>query len=571
MDSHSIDNPERLTAQTTRGTASSRPTAAPTAGISSILNNAQNNNINNNTFVTNIKAGTQPSLEVLYKRVAPNAILNTGGRADEVRCHPGTREEVIDRIEKWRNGQDGLSAPIFWLSGPAGAGKTAIVQTMAERWNEQKASQANFFFFRMDASRNSLFPIVATLLHQIILLYPPVEKAVAAVLSTNPLIFNSILEEQLTQLIVVPLRALQQSSASYRPLTLLIDGLDECDSESKRSQRQILCAFDHVLTEHPFLLRLLVASRSESQIQAAFKEISPSKVLPLYLDHKYSPERDIRLFVEDQFEHIRKTHPSAHTLDAAWPSVKDVDSIVGKSSGQFIYAATVLRFILNSSASPMLSLERAQGVAQIATKSPFSHLDALYTHILSQADDQEALKDILHAQLLIQVLRKRFLCETPCTKKHPFRRPCITPSNKHVELVEILQSRNPRYTALVVSSCLADLTSIAQYDGELLFYHASFSDYLLDRSRSGDYFINFDALSSENGTALLVKMQHHLVWHVTTKLDYKLVSDNRLLYLAAMWLYRGGYLEDAHHGTGIGWRIMVKVIPDAILRLGTLQ
>lgn len=49
---------------------------------------------------------TAPSLDVLYKRVAPNAIVNVGGRADEVRCHPGTREKVIDRIEKWGNAQD---------------------------------------------------------------------------------------------------------------------------------------------------------------------------------------------------------------------------------------------------------------------------------------------------------------------------------------------------------------------------------------------------------------------------------------------------------------------------------
>jgi hypothetical protein len=62
-------------------------------------------------------------LNVLHKCVAPNAILNAGGRADEVRCHPGTCKEVIGRIEKWRDAKDGLRAPIFWLSGPVGAGK----------------------------------------------------------------------------------------------------------------------------------------------------------------------------------------------------------------------------------------------------------------------------------------------------------------------------------------------------------------------------------------------------------------------------------------------------------------
>ncbi|KAF5324139.1 hypothetical protein D9619_011134 [Psilocybe cf. subviscida] len=422
----------------------------------------------NNTFVTNVKAGNAPSLDVLYKRVAPNAILNAGGRADEVRCHPGTREEVISRIEKWGDAKDGLTAPIFWLSGPAGAGKSAIVQTIAERCEQRKIPHANFFFFRADSSRSHASPLLATLLHQILLLYPSLRDRVATVLSTNPLIFDSGLEAQLAQLIVMPLRTIQQSSSEHHPLVLLIDGLDECDSESKRSQQQILHTFDKVLAEQSCPLRLLVASRDESQIRAAFNRLSAS-CLQLYLDDEYSPASDIRLFVNAQFEQVKKTHPLAHTLNSdTWPSVDDINYIVEKSSGQFIYAATVMRFISDSSASPMLSLERVRGAAQLATKSPFSQLDALYTYILSQVNDQDALKDILHADL--------------------------SKGNGRPSLMEVLELYNQKYTQTTVLSCLADITSIARYQSDrLLFYHASFSDYLSDQSRSGDYFVDLAA------------------------------------------------------------------------------
>lgn len=40
-------------------------------------------------------------LAAVYQAASPNAILNTGGRADEVRCLPGTREEVIAKAERW--------------------------------------------------------------------------------------------------------------------------------------------------------------------------------------------------------------------------------------------------------------------------------------------------------------------------------------------------------------------------------------------------------------------------------------------------------------------------------------
>ncbi|KAF5309496.1 hypothetical protein D9619_012426 [Psilocybe cf. subviscida] len=435
------------------------------------------------------EAGAGP-LEALHKRAAPNAILNAGGRADEVRCHPGTRAEVLGRIEKWRDAQDGLAPPIFWLSGPAGAGKTAIVQTIAERCNAEGVPQANFFFFRTDASRNSLSPLIATLVHQVILLYPTLRDPLATVLSTNPLILDAMLEDQLKRLIIEPLQAIRQLSSSYRPPLLLINGLDECGSEDKGSQRQIVHAFDKILAKHPSLFCLLVASRDESQIRAAFNNIS-SPLIPVYLDDQYSPERDIRTFLHDEFKRVRRTHPLAHTLDAAWPSAKNVEGIVKKSSGQFIYAATVMRFILDSLASPMLSLAWVQGAAQISTKSPFAYLDAIYTYILSQADDQGAVRDILHAQLLIQD-----------AAQSSYGRAIHAPE---AEVVPLLRGYNPKYTNAMIHSCLADLTPIAQYVAEqnewlqaqykLRFHHASFVDYLLDQSRSKDYFVDFDAFS----------------------------------------------------------------------------
>ncbi|KAF5324134.1 hypothetical protein D9619_011141 [Psilocybe cf. subviscida] len=479
------------------------PPSSSIAGMPSMFNSAQNIDITgglfNVTSVTNLNTVNGPSLEVLHKRVAPNAILNAGGRADEVRCHPGTREEVIDLIEEWGDTPDSLARPIFWLSGPAGAGKSAIVQTMAERCSRRKMPHANFFFFRADTSRGTASPLIATLLHQIILVYPFLQDCVAAVLSADPFIFDSTLANQLAQLIVAPLRSIRQSSSDYYPLLLLIDGLDECDSENKRSQQQVLDAFDEVLADHPCPFRLLVASRDESQIRAAFNKLY-SPYLHVYLGDQYSPERDICIFVNAQFEQIRNTHPLAHTLDASWPTVEDVAYIVEKSSGQFIYAATVMRFILDSSASPAVSLERVQGVARLATISPFSHLDSIYFYILSQADDQEALNDILHAQLLITRSETRSQQkrggEEADNADHTPEEPAVCLGYRrsvHTPLMELLTLVNPRYTKAMIDSCLADLTPIARHDAftdTLLFYHASFSDYLLDQSRSRDYFVD---------------------------------------------------------------------------------
>ncbi|KAF5309459.1 hypothetical protein D9619_012452 [Psilocybe cf. subviscida] len=486
MEANPSTNSMRSNIEVTNRAATTPPTVSSAVGLASMFNNTHSTYIAGGSFsinTTNVNTVNGPSLGALYKRAAPHAILNAGGRADEVRCHPGTREEVINHIEKWRDAEDSLTPPIFWLSGPAGAGKTAIVQTVAKRCNAQRVPQANFFFFRTDPSRNNPSPLVVTLVHQIILLYPSLRDPVATVLLTNPLILDSILEDQLRQLIVTPLQVARQSSSSYLPPLLLIDGLDECESENKYSQRQILHAFDKVLAERPCPFRLLVATRDESQIRGSFNNIS-SPLIPLYLDDQYSPEDDIRVFVESEFKRIQKTHPLARTLDATWPSVRDIESIVKKSSGQFIYAATVMRFVMDSSASPMLSLARVQSAAQITanSKSPFSHLDTIYTYILSQVDDQETFGDILHAQLLILDYFS------------------IHPASMFIErmtAMNILQAYNPKYSEAMLQSCVADLTPIAQYtrNNGLLFYHASFPDYLLDKTRSRGYFVDIDAFN----------------------------------------------------------------------------
>ncbi|KAF5309472.1 hypothetical protein D9619_012443 [Psilocybe cf. subviscida] len=488
-----VANSKHIDIWATRQATTASPPGYSAARMSSMFKDAQIGNLSGGDFrITNINKDN--ALKALYKRAAPHAILNAGGRADEVRCHPGTREEVIGRIEKWRDAQDSQTPPILWLSGPAGAGKTAIMQTIAERCNAEKAPQANFFFFRTDTSRNSLSPLVATLVHQITLLYPSLRDPMATVLSTDPLILDALLEDQLRQLILTPLLAIQQSSLSYHPPLLLIDGLDECESEEKHSQRRIIDVFDKVLVRNSRLFRLLVASRDESQIRAAFNGIT-CQLLPLYLDDQYSPEKDIRSFVNDEFKRVRKTHPLAHTIDTTWPSVRDTEGIVQKSSGQFIYAATVMRFIFNSSASPTLSLEMVQGAEPISTKSPFSYLDAIYTFILSRVENQEALKDVLHSQLFAQ--------EYSDTKRATF--------TIQVDFMDFLEIYNPKYTRVMAQSCVADITSIARY-GEfyamgiahstLDFHHASFSDYLLDRSRSKGYFVDLDTFNFKIQPAL---------------------------------------------------------------------
>lgn len=134
-----------------------------------------------------------------------------------------------------------------------------------------------------------------------------------------------------------------------------------------------------------------------------------------------------------------------------------------------------MRYIGHASTVPSLSLERVKGLIPPANNSPFTHLDSIYSFILSQVDDLEAMRTILSMQIL--------LIESDCNL------PSI------VSVFDILHDYDHCYTKAVIKSCISELAALVQLAkyNHLEFYHASMTDFLLDQSRSGIYWIDINA------------------------------------------------------------------------------
>ncbi|KAF8965444.1 hypothetical protein BDZ97DRAFT_782800 [Flammula alnicola] len=93
-------------------------------------------------------------------------------------------------------------------------------------------------------------------------------------------------------------------------------------------------------------LFFLIASRPEIHIRDAFNEpFHNSFTLRIVLDDAYRPDADIKLFLESRFRDIKQKHSSLSQLQPPWPSEPDIARLVQKSSGQFIYASTVMKYI----------------------------------------------------------------------------------------------------------------------------------------------------------------------------------------------------------------------------------
>ncbi|KJA16981.1 hypothetical protein HYPSUDRAFT_103416, partial [Hypholoma sublateritium FD-334 SS-4] len=125
------------------------------------------------------------------------------------KCHPNTRKAVLVEIMNWIILTLTRVQWVLWLNGAAGAGKSAIARSIVDLCIQRNIPIARFFFFRTDSTRNTIKPLVATLIHQLIRSMPDLEPIIIPRIKSDPLIFTKSLKTQFEFLIFGPLRELK--------------------------------------------------------------------------------------------------------------------------------------------------------------------------------------------------------------------------------------------------------------------------------------------------------------------------------------------------------------------------
>ena len=409
--------------------------------------------------------GTRKLLEV----IAPGAFHNSAERYDPPKCHPNTRKAILKMIMDWVQGLEDSEKRCFflWLYGPAGAGKSAIAQTIAELCSESKLLAASFFFSRTATGRNDHSRLISTLAYQLCQSIPEIRKSIEDAVELDPNIFSLSIETQLRKLIIEPLLRLRdnpnQCHGRIHPRLIIIDGLDECVS-ADYVQRHML----HILAEKfPIPMLFLVASRPEPHIRGFFtSEPMVSITTTLALDDSCLPDVDIKVFLDAKFDAIKRDHPLSRQLPQSWPSAANVDYLVRKSSGQFIYASTVMKYVESPRHWPTDRLEIIFGIMSRGKDTPFADLDALYTYIFSVVEDIEKVLEVFRVLLLVssRVIKNSALIEGLL---------CLRNGDLNITLID-----------------LHSILDIPVGAGEIRVLHASLGDYLLDPSRSGVYHLS---------------------------------------------------------------------------------
>ncbi|KAF9443783.1 hypothetical protein P691DRAFT_808337 [Macrolepiota fuliginosa MF-IS2] len=474
----------RIEAAPTDSVVGSTPSGRRARQARGNFNYAKNFTLSNVVFF----AGQGQGQDVVSKLAMTDAGLHSTARHPPPRCHSNTRKSLRARVTHWAT-NIARESKMLWIMGSVGAGKSALAQSVAEEFEKLGLLGAALFFSRSN-HRNDPSRVVATLANQL-RVYEQYEGIVTQIVRDNPqsmmgdrrtqfrYLFTEPTPTSLAPQVLTKLRSgryeyataeeLQVPPEPEVPLVVLLDGLDECNSEEAQCEFiDLICS--QVKGKHALLW--IICSRPEPHLEHAFREAEAEGlcwVEELLIDDPEA-QGDVERYLRDEFERISNKYPD-DLVRETWPPKDIFDKIVSASSGHFLFATTLIRYLDQSDSS--LGSRLSVIVAAIdgaplppGATNPLAYIDSLYLEILNRLDDRIRSK-------ALELLAICLACP-PLPVLH------------FSQLLKIDLS-----TVLDVFFPLHSVISVP-YDENLIeeplrFYHASFTDFLANPDRSGTF------------------------------------------------------------------------------------
>ena len=350
---------------------------------------------------------------------------------------------------------------IFWLNGLAGTGKSTIAQSFSETIAKEGCLGASFFCSRDFLDRKELKNIFPTLAYQLACHYPHFRSHITPIIKDDPTLAHSSLISQLEALLVNPL------SRAGISCIIVIDALDECiDTEPSSAILSVLGQFVHKLP----LVKFFITGRPEPRIRTGFRLPLLKPITQIFLLHQVdstSVDNDIQLYLTQKLTTIA-TQRSHLDLPNPWPHDDDVKALTEKSSGLFIFAATMVRFIGSGHHDPNHRLQLLLSEANSTRYEGHAGIDSLYSQILSYAfsniHEPEDFANIRHVLGAI-VLAFNPLSQGELSIMLGTSTPLISPVLRHLHSVILVPSDESE---------------------KIRVFHKSFPDFLQDDKRCAD-------------------------------------------------------------------------------------
>jgi hypothetical protein len=380
--------------------------------------------------------------------------------------------KIREKLERWLLSEYD-EQKMLWVCGSVGTGKSAVAQSFGD-FCEEKGNLGGSYFFSRTANRNNFETVVPTLVYSLATTIPEYRTLVGQLLDGEPHLLQKAPPVQFLRLIVEPLANIRRPSPQ-KPIVIILDGFDECEGEDAQ-QEMLKLIKDAVLSKLAIPLRWLIFSRPEAHLQNAFSKVKICQREELVIDAEC--RENVERYVKDELIEIKGRYKDV--TPAEWPSQDQLQALIDTASGFFIFASTCLKYISNTDeANPSSRLNSlltfTSGSPGVASINPLDAVDSFYSQILEKIQPIE-----------YQTTR-RILAYTSHQNK--------LDKHKYLDSVQALCNflRLDQQAFYRAARGLYSVMSIPEPDGaanaQLQFYHVSFQDFLLDPSRSGDFFI----------------------------------------------------------------------------------
>lgn len=419
--------------------------------------------------------------------------VDGAGRDTSKLCLPGTRGDILSKITDWIDSTREDVPRVLWLSGTAGKGKSAIAHTIANRSLERGVAGALFCFDRTQEAQRRHEKLFTTIARDLSDRDPILRGALArAVRNDNELRHTKDVIRQWRQLILGPVDVASKAIAA--PVLIVIDALDESgEADSRKHILRLLTDEWNASpqsTELPANLRVLITSRQLEDIADTL--LTASHVRHISMDSDISPEsaeHDIQIYVSTELADLRNVSNDAH-----------FQTLARKSDGLFEWARLACKHIKSMNTISRGPMSRFLQLAETSAKGR-NLLDDIYrrilTEIMPESTHDEAIP--IFRSVMGQVLAS--LEPLPMTALTMMRQhfPC---DDDHYDV------------RLLVGKLGSLVTGIEDPQTPIRPLHASFYDFLTDKTRSDEFFVEVSSVRNDLAIASLRVMKEGLRFNI---------------------------------------------------------
>jgi len=379
-------------------------------------------------------------------------------------CTRGTRKRLLKEIVAWA--EETSSGTLYWLFGPAGTGKSTIAYTIARRFelvttDDPIVLGGNFMCSRLFEETRSATRIIRTIVCQLALKCKSFADAL-----THSGRFDTINQrprDQLEGLLIEPWQSsesarLANSSTPPRQYLIVIDALDEIDGTGGSEFLRDLLS---VIKENRLKgLKFFATSRPDHALVSHVDNFGDKKLYRLEEVPVGEAQGDIKVFLSASL-------PNA--------SLEIIEKVVTLADGLFIYAATILKYLDGCGPNEKVEL-LVKLLSKLTSANP--RTSAAETSLLDELYRQ-VLKDVFSKfHLDIRPRRLQLLHTFLCTAE---RTSTSTAANLYT-------STDTNSYEEVADDVLNKLHAVLySKNGQVLWYHKSFPDFLFDRDRSEEF------------------------------------------------------------------------------------